>query len=69
MAKPVKKVAKEVFTNVIPQHLRGTIKGVVAAAPARKGGDVTNAEYASKNGCTPRHASKVRRGYNTPTEL
>jgi hypothetical protein len=67
MAKPVKET-KAANTNIIPQHLRGPIKGTLPAKAVRTCGDMSNAAYAKENGCTTRHASKLRRGYHPPAE-
>lgn len=48
---------------IIAADKRGEIKGSLPPRPARKGGDLTNAEYAAKHGITKRQASIQRRGY------
>lgn len=49
----------------VPKDRRGVIKGEVPKREikARKGGSMTNAEYAKEHGITRRQASKQRRGY------
>ena len=54
------------YTNILPSELRGDIKGTVKYRRdplTRKGGEMTNADYAKENGITKRQASKLRRGY------
>ena len=48
-----------------PADKRGVIKGDVPKRPqtSRKGGDMTNEQYAKEHGISRRQASKQRRGY------
>ena len=47
----------------VPADRRSLIKGTLAPLALRKGGDITNKQYAADNNMTSRHASKERRGY------
>lgn len=47
---------------VIDPDKRGTITGKLPPLAARKGGDLTNAEYAAKHGISRRQASRQRKG-------
>lgn len=57
--------ASKLGYQIIPAHLRGVIKGTTQNKKnilTRKGGDMTNVEYAKENSITKRQASKQRRG-------
>ena len=49
--------------GMVPTELRGTISGKLPARAVRKGGDITNAQYATEHGISRRQASRERRGY------